>query len=122
MKDITSVDGIEIVKDKYKCNKDGKIYEYNDKTDSYKEKNTTHNNIGYEQVSLRLAKGDRKTFFVHRVIANTFIKSLTSSKTIVNHKDSNIKNNKLSNLELMSRSDNMKHMHDKGRHVINKKK
>ncbi len=119
MKRITEVDGYKIAK-AYKCDEKGKIYGYDHESDKYEEMNTTYNNIGYEQVSLRINNDkDRKTFLVHRVIANTFIKKLPkNSKEVINHKDSNIKNNKLSNLEIVSKSDNMKHMHEKGRHKI----
>lgn len=119
MKRIDEVDGVKVAK-AYKCDKNGKIYGYDYESDKYVEMNTTYNNIGYEQVSLRVNKNkDRKTFLVHRVIANTFIEKLPkNSKKVINHKDSNIKNNKLSNLEIVSKSDNMQHMHDKGRHTI----
>lgn len=119
MKQIEEVDGVKIAK-AYKCDENGKIYSYDCESDKYVEMNTTYNNIGYEQVSLRVNKNkDRKTFLVHRVIANVFIEKLgKNSKLVVNHKDSNIKNNKKSNLEVITKSDNMKHMHEKGRHQI----
>lgn len=52
--------------------------------------------------------GKRKTELVHRLIALTFIENKTNASD-VNHKDGNRLNNELSNLEWVSRSENLKH-------------
>lgn len=61
---------------------------------------------GYLQVALR-KDGIHKSFLVHRLISTTFL-GLKSDQEI-NHKDGDKKNNHLSNLEIVSRSENIKH-------------
>lgn len=51
---------------------------------------------------------DKEYKLIHRMIAETFIENPNNLKT-VNHKDGNIYNNSVDNLEWMSFSDNMKH-------------
>ena len=56
------------------------------------------NNNGYEKVVLHSADGKQKTFYIHRLVLNTF--NPTNKMNVeVNHIDGNKKNNKLSNLE-----------------------
>lgn len=60
---------------------------------------------------LRLSKdGKTKGFQVHRLIAATFLGDITNKE--VNHKDGNPLNNKISNLELVKRIDNINHAFD----------
>lgn len=54
-------------------------------------------------------KGKKKTFSVHRLIAETFIDNDDPSKTEVNHKDGDKSNNAVKNLEWSSPSENIKH-------------
>ena len=63
--------------------------------------------IGY-RVSLR-KDGKHKDFLVARLIATTFLDNLIDTDIIVNHKDGNRLNNKVGNLEWMSRADNIKY-------------
>ncbi|MDT9683471.1 HNH endonuclease signature motif containing protein [Streptomyces sp. TRM76323] len=65
--------------------------------------NTTHS---YARVSI-----DGKTIKLHRLIIETF---LGKSELEVNHIDGNKRNNSLSNLEYVSRSQNVKHAYDNG--------
>lgn len=62
-------------------------------------------NDGYLQVNLR-KNGKGSPNLVHRLIAKTFLNCI---KEEVNHIDGNKKNNKLENLELNTRSQNIKH-------------
>ncbi len=64
-------------------------------------------NSGYLIVWLRQGG---KTFAktVHRLVASAFLEKI-NGKTDVNHKDGNKQNNKISNLEWVNRSENIKH-------------
>ena len=62
-------------------------------------------NSGYEQVSLT---NKHKKFYVHRLVAECFIRKIGVLEE-VNHKDGNKLNNHLSNLEIVTESENKKH-------------
>lgn len=64
-------------------------------------------NNDYLQVSLS-DKGVVKKFLVHRIVALTFLDKI-EGKDFVNHKDGDVQNNCLSNLEWVDASENMKH-------------
>lgn len=67
-----------------------------------------------EYLMLNLCK-DSKHYWkkLHRVIAEAFIPN-PENKSCVNHIDTNKRNNKISNLEWCSRSENTKHAYDLG--------
>ena len=69
-------------------------------------------NSGYAKVSLML-NYKRSEHTIHRLVAKTFLKNY-DEKLDVNHKDCNKRNNKLSNLEMMTRSENIRHAIAKG--------
>lgn len=69
---------------------------------------------GYLRLVLT-AERVRKTVSVHRVVAEHFIPNPDKCKT-VNHKDFDVTNNRVCNLEWMSVRDNIKHSCDAGRH------
>ena len=57
---------------------------------------------GYAMVSLTSANNDKtkKTYkLVHRLVAQAFIPNNDQSKTVINHKDENPRNNSVANLE-----------------------
>lgn len=55
------------------------------------------NTKGYYQIDL-FKKGKRERFLIHRLVANAFIKN-NNNYSIINHKDENILNNNIENLE-----------------------
>ena len=65
---------------------------------------------GYLKVMLTNSKGIRKGFFVHRLVALTY---LNESKMQVNHIDENKQNNHISNLEYINNRNNKIHSIDK---------
>lgn len=67
---------------------------------------------GYHGVSL-CKKGIKKSVFVHRVVAETFIPT-PNNKFQINHKDGNKFNNTIDNLEWVTPKENMKHSIEKG--------
>ena len=70
------------------------------------------NHGGYPLV--RLSK-PRKEFFVHRIVALTFIPSI-EGKTTVNHIDCNPENNRVPNLEWCTQGENVMHSRGLGRY------
>lgn len=65
------------------------------------------NKYGYVQVVL-MKNNKRKTFLVHRLVANAFVNNDSNLK-VVNHIDGNKTNNNANNLEWCSVSENTKH-------------
>ena len=65
---------------------------------------------GYSTVQLSLIDGSRKTFYIHRLVGLLFIPNHNRSYfTEINHKDLNRGNNFETNLEWLSKRDNVKH-------------
>jgi hypothetical protein len=70
-------------------------------------------------LSVGLSKGNvSKTFYVHRIIAETFLEK-EDGKDFVNHKNSKRHDNRLSNLEWVTHEDNMDHVHSWKKHIGN---
>lgn len=67
---------------------------------------------GYLVVSL-FENHNRKQFFIHRLVAETFIDNV-NHKEEVNHKDGNKTNNCVENLEWCTGSENRLHAYDTG--------
>ena len=68
---------------------------------------------GYQRVGLYIGNYKTKTIKVHRLVAETFIDNIENKKD-VNHLDGNKANNKISNLEWCTRSENIKHAFKNG--------
>ena len=67
-----------------------------------------HKNRDYIQHQIILHKnGKRKHFLIHRLVYQTFIGEIPNGYQI-DHRDNNPQNNKLENLQLLTRSENIK--------------
>jgi len=82
----------------YTISNNGCVYRNGKEISSY------DNGTGYIQVKLS-KDGDRKSFYVHRLVYRVFIGPINGE---INHKDHNKKNNRLYNLEDISHGDNLK--------------
>lgn len=76
------------------------------------------NEAGYMKVNLYDIVGKCKKKYVHRLVAEAFI-SNPLNKPNVNHKDCDVKNNSVNNLEWCTQSENILHAVKLGRHVNN---
>jgi hypothetical protein len=72
---------------------------------------------GYCLVCLTNHAGDRTSLGVHQLVIWAFQGVRSDGNLAVNHKDSNRKNNRLSNLELITRTQNTRHIHNKTRYM-----
>ena len=75
------------------------------------------NGKGYLHVELKL-KGKGKSLYVHRAVATAFLPN-PENKPEVNHKDLNTSNNCVTNLEWVTRAENMQHSAMFGNRVWN---
>jgi len=64
---------------------------------------------GYEKVCLI-----RKSTFVHRIVANSFLIKPTGKNIVVNHKNGIKTDNRIENLEWCTQSENVKHSYRNG--------
>lgn len=71
-----------------------------------------NDNFKYYFLILRIEKKP-KTMFIHRLVAETYIKN-TENKPQINHKDGNKLNNHFTNLEWVTQSENVKHAYNIG--------
>jgi hypothetical protein len=81
-------------------------------------KDQTHRQ-GYKQIYL-YKNGNRHYFLVHTLVATHYIPN-TKNKPEVNHKDGNKANNHVSNLEWVTRSENMLHLYENGWSMLSKR-
>jgi hypothetical protein len=61
---------------------------------------------GYRFVNLNRDDGTKRNCLIHRLVAETFLEN-PKNKPVVNHKDTNILNNSLNNLEWVTHKENM---------------
>ena len=71
-----------------------------------------YNGRGYHKVTL-CNDGEQHAFTVHRIVTEAFL-GIRPEGTEVNHKDGNKINNRLENLEYVTRSENALHAHRTG--------
>lgn len=72
----------------------------------YSKEKILTSNIGYQ--GYRFQKINDKMFSIHRLVAEYFLDKI-EGKNIVNHKDSNILNNNVENLEWVTNRENIHH-------------
>ncbi len=94
IKDIKGYDG------RYAITTDGRIWSY--KAKKYLKERV--NETGYTSVCLS-KNGQAKSFYVHRLVAETYIPN-PENKPQVNHKDENRSNNNVNNLEWTTAKEN----------------
>lgn len=70
------------------------------------------NKLGYQLVDL-CKDGKKKTFKVHRLVAQEFIEN-PQNKPYINHKDGNPRNNNVQNLEWCTQKENIRHAYRTG--------
>ena len=70
-----------------------------------------HNGNGYLNFGLPVENGKMANAYVHIAVAKCFIPNPNNLKE-VNHKDGNKQNNHVSNLEWVTRGENVKHSYD----------
>lgn len=96
------------IANKYTLWEDGKLY--NKKTKKFRK--WVNNNKGYLTITIRI-NGKLRGVGQHRLLAESFIPN-PENKTEVNHINGLKKDNRLENLEWVSRSENMKHAFSNG--------
>ena len=69
---------------------------------------------GYFRTTLRDMTGKRKTYYIHRLVADLFIPPavMDGQEREINHKDGNNQNNKFKNLEWVTHQENIQHAID----------
>lgn len=65
--------------------------------------------VEYSRVTLLKPDGTNKKYYLHRLVAEMFIKKPRKRNVQVNHKNMNTKNNKTTNLEWVTPSENLEH-------------
>lgn len=60
--------------------------------------------------------GKPKDLLVSRLVATTFLENLINTSMTINHKDGNRLNNRIENLEWLSRADNIKYGFENGQY------
>lgn len=90
------------------------IYEnglvYRHKNGDYYEIKPYYDHSGYQRVALNIT-GKHKNYYVHRLVAKYYLKSWNKDLT-VNHIDGDKTNNHYYNLEMVTRSENVKHYYE----------
>lgn len=93
----------------YAVTADGELFS-GVKGDEYILMKPSLNSNGYSRPKIRNANGS-KAVYLHRIVAEAFLDNPDGKRT-VNHKDGNVLNNVLENLEWATYGENIKHSYD----------
>ena len=104
MRNVVGYDGL------YSIDEDGRVWSHTTNKFISVVKNKRHN--GYVEVTL-WKNNKRKTFRLHRLVAIAFIPN-PNNLPEVNHKNGDKSDNRVSNLEWVSPSENVKHAYSTG--------
>lgn len=103
---IKEIKGFE---EKYEVSDKGDVFSKNyNRQGKVKKLKQLEDKYGYLYVRLSIKRKKTKHKTIHRLVAETFIQN-PLSKTQVNHRDGNKKNNNLKNLEWVTPSENILH-------------
>jgi len=80
--------------------------------------NATPNKNGYVSVLLKSESGNRKRFYVHRLVVMAFLGDIPEGY-VVNHKNHIRNDNRLENLEIITQYENVKHGVNAGHYANN---
>lgn len=92
----------------YACTRDGRVF--SKKSDIFLKQGMSY---GYKRINLSRS-GNKRTYYVHRIVAQTFIDNPNPDNCVVNHKDGNKINNHVDNLEWCTQKQNIRHARDTG--------
>ena len=108
--------------DKYYVSNHGRVKKYTERyNDFYLLQSTINKNTNRPYISL-YNQNKRKNLSLSRIVAQTFIPHEEKENT-VNHKDGNVDNNHVNNLEWVTQSENNKHTYRTlNRQIVNKRK
>ena len=100
---LSHISGLEDFKD-YVVDMNGNVWSYKNRKVRKLKPHSIHD--GYLKVALWNKKGKRKHFYIHRLVAICFIPCKDSSMPVL-HKNKNIRDNRVENLEWKNNDDNV---------------
>lgn len=89
----------------YQVSNKGKVRRFN----SGKILKDRYDNYGYKRINLS-KHGKYKTFYIHRLVGIMFLEN-KENKPQINHKNRNIEDNRVENIEWATAKENVKHLH-----------
>lgn len=99
---LAECDGVALNTTPYSVSSLGQV-----RSDTLQRRMAPVNREGYQVVGLYTAAGLRRSFLVHRLVAAAFLGKFEGERKVVNHIDRDRANNRLSNLEWATQTENM---------------